>query len=290
MGTVKKDSCASCGIQELIRKKPQSVDIHASSEFNWTICSLENASFFISTTPVAMGENYYFWNGAWYYLIKSLINEETKTFSLCPDCNSAMKKAVIPKFSLKNNMDFGINNLEPLSFIESLMISKTITHSNLIKLSWGPNSSTAIRGHCISVQHNGLSNTLETLPCARLDDVLQISYIGPKDKSDLMKQRFPGFEQLKVSIRKIMFWLTWLKATNPLYSNIIINTNITQARIMENIMILFQHEGETDPNPHESIPGDEDVFQSIYVDTESTQTADESTTGTVERETACAVH
>ena len=70
-------------------------------------------------------------------------------------------------------MDFGKIGLPTLSFLENLLISKTIVHQKLLKLTWGNPAMTSIKGHCICVSQDALENVCAVLPRTLVHDYVE---------------------------------------------------------------------------------------------------------------------
>jgi hypothetical protein len=215
-------ACASCGIRELIEEKPQDIGAYTSKEFQWSVHEvretefLDQFAFDDGTEPVAY-QNHFKYRSRYYHLYGNLINTNGQ-FNVCPDCSHGMTKRQKPTYSLLNGLDYGqIDGLPKLSFLETLLLSKSTVHLKLVKLSWNGPTQMAIKGHCVCVPHDGVDAMENALP-RNINDILCVKYFGPPEHMEAMKSRFKSLPQFQVSMEKVEAWLRVFKMIHSDYT------------------------------------------------------------------------
>jgi hypothetical protein len=158
-----------------------------------------------------------------------------------------------------NGVDYGrIDTLPKLTFLETLLISRTTVHLKLVKLSWTCPSQMAIKGHCVCVPHDGADATENTLP-RNIDDVLCVKYFGPPEHMQAMKSRFKSLPQFQVSMEKIEAWIRVFKAIHTDYAFVAFNRHN-----FPNLDAVFC-EGDDTEKEMETNSGDQNSDCSDYV-------------------------
>lgn len=156
---------------------------------------------------------------------------EMEMCRICPNCQAALLKQSIPKFSIANNTWLGgiPVELQGLTIPEQKLISLYRHNSCIIKLHSPFHSTTtaqaALKGNCISFLQN-VPNIVESLPLT-LDDLcdsLKVIFIGSRPPNRIHLRKV-----LTVRKKRIIEALQWLKKHNLLYQKININIqNINQ--------------------------------------------------------------
>ena len=174
--------------------------------------------------------------------------------SLCTKCTKAKdistkKPGKIPEYSIAAGYDYGQNleiaGLPELSFIEKLLISKNVTHMNMIKLKSISNNSGSIsqrglKGHTIAFPHDGTEKIVEhlNLPRTSICDSVVVNYYGNTSTFEQVRICLRTMKQFQISKSKVMKWLNFLKFIgNPHYQNVkIIDDGLSEVEYGANIL------------------------------------------------------
>ena len=118
--------------------------------------------------------------------------------------------------------------LPKLSFLETLLISKSVVHVHMVKLTANANGmyQHGLKGNCIVFNTNGVTNTVSILPRVQLNDLLLVKFYGKKESHGSVKNDYKNLIQFRVDPKKVAIWLRFLKLNNPHYKDVEIPTNV----------------------------------------------------------------
>lgn len=133
---------------------------------------------------------------------------------LCTPCRTSVKNNKMPKASWVNNLDAGVvpSCLKNLNTIEQRLISKVHAYLKMVILPYGQH---AIDGQVINFPFD-ISSEAEKL-CSSGVILVKLS----NSKQDVPKEFVADSNKIRAA-------LDWLKKNNPLYSDLIIESAITQ--------------------------------------------------------------
>ena len=160
---------------------------------------------------------------------------------LCHECRNQLKAGVRPRLSLSNGMWIGEvpRQLQNLTLPERLLLSKYFPSAYIIKLfPKHKNASTWDRGQMHSALRGNVSTyrldtrqvagmidgTIFPPPSKILSAIIGIAFVGPKG---LRESTMPAM--FRVRRWRVREALKWLKANNPLYSDI----EVSETRLSE---------------------------------------------------------
>jgi hypothetical protein len=190
-----------------------------------------------------------------YYLIPELVYERegnnTHYVHICGHCNEAVvKKKKLPKYSIGERIycplfillttislsargyDFGAPwkiGLQTLSLAEECLISKCRVYATIVKLRpperlSKDTRSDALKGHCLTVAHNGAYKAGDIMPHLNATDSIQLVFIGEMDKWNRIRKNWKEngiiVSTIQVRPRVIQQWLQVLVIVNPLYADV----------------------------------------------------------------------
>jgi hypothetical protein len=133
----------------------------------------------------------------------------------CHRCH--MEKSLFKKFSADNNMDPGEvpEELQDLTEIEEMLISKVFTVISIYRLRGGQNG---YRGNVINFPQD-IEEFTTRLP--RIPSSLEVLIVRRQSSNNL-----EGFRDFTVRRSKVGRALSWLKANNRYYSDIVIDNEV----------------------------------------------------------------
>jgi uncharacterized protein YdcH (DUF465 family) len=144
---------------------------------------------------------------------------------LCKNCDLDLKPTnryrKMPKYALANRLDFGElpNELKDLNLIEQRCIAPYNCITSIIRLKRGFGNQYGTIGGVAHV-HNDVGKFYRILPVHPLDTQILNVFIGGKtDFTELPE----GYNAFKLRPQRVKDALHWLKANNPLYSQIILD-------------------------------------------------------------------
>ncbi len=164
-----------------------------------------------------------------------------ETVYLCNDCRNQLKKDLRPRLSLSNNMWIGDvpRELQNLTLPERLLLAKYFPSAYIVKLfpkqknafTWDRRQMhSALRGNVSTYRLDPrqvasmIDGRLFPPPARILSATIGITFVGPKG---LREPTMPAM--FRVRRWKVREALLWLKANNPLYSDI----EISEERLLE---------------------------------------------------------
>ena len=246
MGTLVSAACACCGTKELVCEHgaDDQNPTWSSAEFRWTRFDVADASCLqLSDDEKEQWDSNIYKHCksvhrskdplGLYYLIPSLVSDQS--FAACSNCSAALKINKRPAYSVAKGMDYGdLSSLPKLSFLERLLISKTVIHLTKLKLkqrsadSREDESETqfAIKGHTIAFPHNSIEVLTDILPRSTTSDLLQVKWFGKPNQLAQFKAHTRGLHMLAVRKSAIVQWLHFLKAVNPHYASVVIDQKV----------------------------------------------------------------
>lgn len=197
------------------------------------------------------------------------------TVYLCNECRSQLKNDKRPQLSLSNDMWIGDipPQLENLTLPERLLLAKYFPSAYIVKLfpkhknarSWDRSQMhSALKGNVSTYRLDPrqiasmIDGTMFPQPAKILSATIGITFVGPKG---LRESTMPTM--FRVRRWRVREGLLWLKANNPLYSDI----NISEERLSElpedgipdEIILTTKHSTDTEAveREHEGyVPGD----------------------------------
>jgi hypothetical protein len=184
-----------------------------------------------------------------------------KTMHLCNECHNQLKKNVRPRLSLSNDMWIGEipRELQILTLSERLLLAKYFPSAYIVKLF--PKQKNA-HAWDRSQMHSGLKGNVSTYrldphqvasmidgkwfppPAKILSATIGITFIGPKG---LRESTMPAI--FRVRRWRVREALRWLKANNPLYTDIEISeerlSELPEDGIPEELTMTAKHSTDT---------------------------------------------
>ncbi len=159
---------------------------------------------------------------------------------ICTNCSEALKKSILPKFSIANGYDFGrmerISSLEKPSLAEILVIAQIrlyITEIKFIAPSGVPGSK-CLKGHTISFPHDGPVAAADRLNSPNsfprtddIEDFIGVKFVGTDDQFDAYIKRMFSCSELRIRFPVVIEWIKVLKTVNPLYATILIDDSVS---------------------------------------------------------------
>lgn len=185
-----------------------------------------------------------------------------ETMHLCDECRNQLKKDVRPRLSLSNGMWVGDvpRQLQNLTLPERLLLAKYYPSAYIVKLfPKQKNTSTWDRGQMHSALKGNVSTyrldprqvahmidgTIFPPPAKILSATIGITFVGPKG---LRESTIPAM--FRVRRWRVREALLWLKANNPLYSDIEISEErllqLPEDSIPEELVMTAKHSTDTE--------------------------------------------
>ena len=157
---------------------------------------------------------------------------------LCNDCHSDLESNKMPAYALANGFYTGTEStmLPKLNWIEEMCIARIRTNMFIVKLSQcSDDSQLGYKGHILSKAQDpdSLLNIPLPLSTHELHKSLQVVFVN-SSKTNMDTKKWGKL--FTVSRSNILQWLNWLKKTNPVYSNVVIDK--TQLACLENENIM----------------------------------------------------
>jgi len=157
---------------------------------------------------------------------------------LCHNCAKCCGNDTVPKYSLKNGVDFGDPDrihLEDLNAIEKHIISPVRLYAQVIKMEGakeqskgaaqrsdgGRPSQYTLRGSVICFKHESTAVCSDLLSVENMKRDLQLQFVGPDGGWDWMYNRCYGKDPARLvgEAYKIYAWLKFLKLVHPAYED-----------------------------------------------------------------------
>ena len=171
-------------------------------------------------------------NGSFYALYRNLLTlavdkkdapvDANTQALLCSDCftKTGGKRPEIPKFSLRNNVDYGFLaylSLPPLTFLEKLLLSSRVPFAHVIKLSGG-HGQFGTKSHWVTMETPSYSVTTEEMNSLegeilastfspsfpRFDLPISMMFTGPMDKWESINSTAEGRQNLISKYGKVL--------------------------------------------------------------------------------------
>jgi hypothetical protein len=251
-GKLEVRACGCCGIKQLVAPSVNGQKFKAK-EYNWEEIEITKSKELFQPLIVTGGTNSYATlfkhdgnyidnKGMIYHLIPNLIVNDK--VSICGTCYQTLKKGKIPSYSLAKIGDFGVykpnvqfcnsseiyepTELPKLSFLETLLITKSVVHVHMVKLQANATGmhQQGLKGNCIVFNTNGVAKTVGMLPRLGLEDILVVKFYGKTESHGSVQQNFKNLTQFRVDPQKIAIWLRFLKMHNPHYRDVDIHPNV----------------------------------------------------------------
>ncbi|KAJ3724891.1 hypothetical protein C8R42DRAFT_764834, partial [Lentinula raphanica] len=169
--------------------------------------------------------------------------EDDTWLLLCPNCCSSLKCNRVPPLSLANHLYLGSvpSVLQDLSIVEEAMIAQCRAKCWIVQLkeeNSSVHSSTSQRGlrGNIIIYPQKITGICKVLPPS-LEDLaalMCVVFVGSQPPSQDWLQS--NAKPLLVRVHRVRAALQWLKAHNPLYKDIIINTAVLDSLPQEGIL------------------------------------------------------
>lgn len=202
-------------------------------------------------------------NGELFHAAAVTVREGVASGDVCDDCQRDLRsqRDTKPTLSLANNMWIGSipHQLQTLTMTEKLLVSLYYPAVQVVKLY--PKKDGA-RGWDTELMHDGMTGNVSSYPLNinRVDDmlsgsllprppetlssVLAVTVVGPRN---FPERTFPGL--FRVRRQKVKDALVWLKANNPLYSEISIDeqrlSSYPENDVPEVVYDILRHETDT---------------------------------------------
>ena len=164
-----------------------------------------------------------------YWLHHDLVSDGA--VQLCNSCHRSLfhpKKGQVPPNAIASGKHFGKRcDLPELTDLEEHMLGRVRTTVNTVKLVSAKNGATSqwgVRGHVISVPHDG-----PEVLAARLPDVeallgTKVIFVGPRRDAEAMRRHQHCKERVERIFTprwdRLVQWLRVLKVINPEYANV----------------------------------------------------------------------
>ena len=150
---------------------------------------------------------------------------------LCNSCHRSLfhpKKGQVPPHAIASGKHFGKqSDLPELTDLEERMLGRVPTTANTVKLVSAKNGATSqwgVRGHAISVPHDGPEVLAARLPDVEALVGTKIIFVGPRRNAEAMRRDPHCKERVERIFRprwdRLVQWLRVLKVINPEYANI----------------------------------------------------------------------
>ncbi len=226
--------CAVCGRELIMSKNEHHLFDYSNSLLQFTKANREFIKKIHSNETLNKALHHVSLEGETYRLSEKGVIHEKKKVIVCNDCNVNLINTRISGKLPKNIFAFYDVGRIPaylpeLTFAENLSITKIMTRVPILQLKpvFG-HSSTACKGHCISVKYmedniiQKLSDAIKKrLPRDDLADIIKLNLCAVNSMIPTIKDIYRK-SNLQIKIKNIMPWLKWLKEVNPQYKNVII--------------------------------------------------------------------
>lgn len=215
--------CASCGEKKIDDNKFATMDL---SDVDSLLCDEKRQSMFLDNASIQQYLTIFQHENKLYDLHSNLLREAPSGWQvpLCGTCVEHVEKGIRPKFNVGNGCDYG-RNIPQLSVAEAILTSRTILFQTVFNLNG--TDVKVCRGHTISFEHNGATAFAEQLPRLDIKDLLQVTFIGSKEKfSSLTKlgewrnKFLAAHRQLRVDPQRVIDFLRIKAHVDPEYKHI----------------------------------------------------------------------
>ena len=150
---------------------------------------------------------------------------------LCNSCHRSLfhpKKGQVPPNAIASGKHFGKRcDLPELTDLEERMLGRVRTTVNTVKLVSAKNGATSqwgVRGHAISVPHDGPEVLAARLPDVEALVGTKVIFVGPRRDAEAMRRDQHCKERVERIFTprwdRLVHWLRVLKVINPEYANI----------------------------------------------------------------------
>ena len=222
-------SCGCCGIRDFHQVKEVSLE-----DLKLLELSAHDATRY-RNTPAQFRKHFcvHEHGGQLFWLIPELVDEEV--VPICVSCHrqlfSKKKRPCMPPHSIAAGKHFGrLGDLPALTDMEERMLARVRTTVNTVKLvstTSGAASQWAIRGHTISIPHEGPEVLASRLPDVKALTGTKVIFVGKQTELDAVRCNPKTRQQVERVFQPrwdaLVQWLRVLKAVNPLYANIVID-------------------------------------------------------------------
>ena len=237
-------SCGCCGISDFHQVKEVSLQDLKLMEL-----SAHDATRY-RNTPAQFRKYFcvHEHGGQLFWLIPELVDEEL--VPICVSCHrqlfSKKKRPCMPPHSIAAGKPFGrLGDLPALTDMEERMLARVRTTVNTVKLvstTSGAASQWGIRGHIISIPHEGPEVLASRLPDVKALTGTKVIFVGKQTELDDVRRNPKTRQQVERVFQPrwdaLVQWLRVLKAVNPLYANIGID-EIEPVEVSEYMNNLF---------------------------------------------------
>ena len=237
-------SCSCCGIRDFHQVKEVSLE-----DLKLLELSAHDATRY-RNTPAQFRKYFcvHGHGGRLFWLIIELVDEEF--VPMCVSCHrqlfSKKKRPCMPPHSIAAGKHFGrLGDLPALTDMEERMLARVRTTVNTVKLvstTSGAASQWGIRGHTISIPHEGPEVLATRLPDVKALTGTKVIFVGKQTELDAVRCNPKTRQQVERVFQPrwdaLVQWLRVLKAVNPLYANIVID-EIEPVEVFEYMNNLF---------------------------------------------------
>ena len=237
-------SCSCCGIRDFHQVKEVSLE-----DLKLLELSAHDATRY-RNTPAQFRKYFcvHEHGGRLFWLIPELVDEEV--VPICVSCHrqlfSKKKRPCMPPHSIAAGKHFGrLGDLPALTDMEERMLARVRTTVNTVKLvstTSGAASQWGIRGHTISIPHEGPEVLASQLPDVKALTGTKVIFVGKQTELDAVRCNPKTRQQVERVFQPrwdaLVQWLRVLKAVNPLYANIVID-EIEPVEVFEYMNNLF---------------------------------------------------
>ncbi len=242
------NGCAACGVEDF-----QSVSLHSIADLHVLQLSREEVLQNVGSVPEQYRKHFcvHLHGGAWYWLHRELVRGDEAP--LCAACKKGVldtnpAKRMRPKHSIAAGKHFGRWDALPvLTDLERRLLAPVRSAVNTIKLvpsrsagGAGGGHQWAIRGHTISIPHEGPETVALRLPNLAVLEETKVLFMGPRELFDEINADRDCHSKIEriFSVRWAVLgrWLQVLKAVNPLYNNVDVAVPSSPIDVYGNVM------------------------------------------------------
>lgn len=232
--------CASCGEKKLDDSKFVTVRL---SDVDVLQCDQRRSELYRNNPHIRQYLTIFSHDDKLFDLHEKLLfrNNDTLLIPTCGVCGDQIAKSIRPKFNVGNECDYG-QNMPQLSVAEAILTSRTVLFQTVYNLNG--TDVKVCRGHTINFEHSGARVFAEQLPRLDIKDMLQVVFIGSKEKFNLLtklgesRNKFlAAHRQLSVDPLKVLHFLRIKALVDPAYKNIQILDDISFMQQIENELI-----------------------------------------------------